>query len=152
MNNFPSINGDQGLMFGFGEMNKKALADSNNFNSTIYAMKNGSTPFLDQNGPMGNMNRTMMNGFNGMPLGRSVDRKSWKDTKLYKGNSLSSFRENRNDAYKMSEIKKILEEKNEIIRRQRVEIQILKNNLIAKSNEKENGNNSLMNNGVSSFS
>jgi hypothetical protein len=52
----------------------------------------------------------------------------------------------------MSEIKKILEEKNEIIRRQRVEIRILKNNLISKSNEKENGNNSLMNNGVSSFS
>ena len=81
-----------------------------------------------------------------------TEKKSCKDTKLYKGNSLSSFRDNRNDAYKMSEIKKILEEKNEIIRRQRVEIQILKNNLISKSNEKENGNNSLMNNGVSSFS
>ena len=37
-----------------------------------------------------------------------TEKKSWKDTKLYKGNSLSSFRDNRNDAYKMSEIKKIL--------------------------------------------
>ena len=77
----PSINGDQGLAMGGMPKSDK----NNNFNSTIYVMNNGSTPFLDQNGPFGNMNRTSMNGFGG--LGRSVDRKSWKDTKLYKGNT-----------------------------------------------------------------
>ena len=41
-------------------------------------------------------------------------------------------KDTRNDAYKLSEIKKILEEKNEIIRRQRIEIQILQNNLASK--------------------
>ena len=96
----PSISGDQGL--GLGDMSK--LDKNNNFNSTIYVMNNGSTPFLDQNGPYGNMNRTSMNGFGS--LGRSVDRKSWKDTKLYKGNTLSYFKKNLDNAYKMKEIKK----------------------------------------------
>jgi hypothetical protein len=81
-----------------------------------------------------------------------TEKKSWKDTKLYKGNSLSSFRDNRNDAYKMSEIKKILEEKNEIIRRQKNKIEMLENNIIAISKEKAKiSNSSILNNGISSF-
>ena len=125
----PSINGDQGL--GMGDMTKSDK--NNNFNSTIYVMNNGSTPFLDQNGPYGNMNRTSMNGFGG--LGRSVDRKSWKDTKLYKGNTLSYFKKNLDNAYKMKEIKKILDEKNSIIRKQNNEISNLKNTLLIKESE-----------------
>ena len=125
----PSISGDQGL--GLGDMSK--LDKNNNFNSTIYVMNNGSTPFLDQNGPYGNMNRTSMNGFGS--LGRSVDRKSWKDTKLYKGNTLSYFKKNLDNAYKMKEIKKILDEKNNIIRKQNNEISNLKNTLLIKESE-----------------
>ena len=125
----PSINGDQGL--GLGDLSKSDK--NNNFNSTIYVMNNGSTPFLDQNGPYGNMNRTSMNGFGG--LGRSVDRKSWKDTKLYKGNTLSYFKKNLDNAYKMKEIKKILDEKNNIIRKQNNEISNLKNTLLIKESE-----------------
>ena len=67
-----------------------------------------------------------------------TERKSWKDGKLYKGNSLSMSKDTRNDAYKLSEIKKILEEKNEIIRRQRIEIQILQNNLAATNKKDSN--------------
>ena len=53
----------------------------------------------------------------------------------------------------MSEIKKILEEKNEIIRRQKNKIEMLENNIIAISKEKAKANgSSLMNNGISSFS
>jgi len=125
----PAINGDQGL--GLGDSSKSDK--NNNFNSTIYVMNNGSTPFLDQNGPYGSMNRTSMNGFGG--LGRSVDRKSWKDTKLYKGNTLSYFKKNLDNAYKMKEIKKILDEKNNIIRKQNNEISNLKNTLLIKESE-----------------
>ena len=136
MNNLPSINGDQGIMPGINlHKGGSGAGSDNNFNSTIYVMNNGSTPFLDQNGPYGNMNRTAMNGFNGLPLGRSVDRKSWKDTKLYKGNTLSYFKKNNDNAYKMKEIKKILDEKNNIIRKQNNEISNLKNTLLLKESE-----------------
>ena len=138
-----NVNKQQMINENLPQLNKQMNAEKeNNFNKTLYQMNNmnGLSTVSQFNNTQKKFNMT------------TTEKKSWKDTKLYKGNSLSSFRENRNDAYKMSEIKKILEEKNEIIRRQRVEIQILKNNLISKSNEKENGNNSLMNNGVSSFS
>ena len=138
-----NVNKQQIINENLPQLSKQINAEKdNNFNKTLYQMNNmnGLSTVSQFNNTQKKFNMT------------TTEKKSWKDTKLYKGNSLSSFRENRNDAYKMSEIKKILEEKNEIIRRQRVEIQILKNNLIAKSNEKENGNNSLMNNGVSSFS
>ena len=136
MGNMPSISGDLGF-HGFGEVHKRGSEPSNNFNSTIYVMNNGSTPFLDQNGNLGNMNRTMMNGFgfSSMPLGRSVDKKSWKDTRLYKGNTLSYFKKNNDNAYKMKEIKKILDEKNNIIRKQNNEISNLKNTLLIKETE-----------------
>ena len=145
MGNLPSISADQGYfpgipgvpgipgMPGMNEVNKKN--DVNNFNSTIYAMNNRDNLFLEQNGPFSNMNRTMMNGFNGMNLGRSVDKKSWKDTKLYKGNTLSYFKKNSDNAYKMKEIKKILDEKNNIIRKQNNEISNLKNTLLIKESE-----------------
>jgi hypothetical protein len=138
-----NVNKQQIINENLPQLNKQINSEKeNNFNKTLYQMNNmnGLSTVSQFNNTQKKFNMT------------TTEKKSWKDTKLYKGNSLSSFRENRNDAYKMSEIKKILEEKNEIIRRQRVEIQILKNNLISKSNEKENGNNSLMNNGVSSFS
>ena len=136
-NYLPGISGDQGMFPGFADLQKRASADinSNNFNSTIYAMNNGSMPFLDQNGPFGNMNRTMSNGFNGMPLGRSVDKKNWKDTRLYKGNTLSYFKKNNENIQKMKEIKKILDEKNNIIRKQNNELSNLKNTLLAKESE-----------------
>ena len=76
-----------------------------------------------------------MNGFNGMNLGRSVDKKSWKDTKLYKGNTLSYFKKNSDNIIKMKEIKKILDEKNNIIRKQNNEISNLKNTLLIKESE-----------------
>ena len=138
-----NVNKQQIINENLPQLSKQINAEKdNNFNKTLYQMNNmnGLSTVSQFNNTQKKFNMT------------TTEKKSWKDTKLYKGNSLSSFRDNRNDAYKMSEIKKILEEKNEIIRRQRVEIQILKNNLISKSNEKENGNNSLMNNGVSSFS
>ena len=65
-----------------------------------------------------------------------VPKKSWKDGKLYKGNALSLTKDLRNDAYRLSEIKKILEEKNRIIKNQRNEIQLLKGAL---SNKKDPG-------------
>ena len=130
----PSINGEQGFP-GIQEVHKRGSEPSNNFNSTIYVMNNGSTPFLEQSGNFGNMNRTMMNGFNGKSLGRSVDKKNWKDTRLYKGNTLSYFKKNNDNAYKMKEIKKILDEKNNIIRKQINEISNLKNTLLIKESE-----------------
>ena len=134
MGNLPSISGEQGFP-GMPEVHKRGSEPSNNFNSTIYVMNNGSTPFLEQSGSFGNMNRTMMNGFNGMPLGRSVDKKNWKDTRLYKGNTLSYFKKNIDNAYKMKEIKKMLDEKNNIIRKQNNEISNLKNSLLIKESE-----------------
>ena len=116
------------------DLHKRGSNENNNFNSTVYAMNNNA-PFLEQNGPFGNMNKTMMNGFNGLPLGRSVDKKSWKDTKLYKGNTLSYFKKNNDNAFKMKEIKKILDEKNNIIRKQNNEISNLKNTLLIKESE-----------------
>ena len=127
------------------QLNKQVNTDkeNNKFNNTIYKI-NENNPFS----AISQFNNTQKK-FNMT----HTEKKSWKDTKLYKGNSLSSFRDNRNDAYKMSEIKKILEEKNEIIRRQKNKIEMLENNIIAISKEKAKANgSSLMNNGISSFS
>ena len=124
MNNYPlpSI-GDAGKM------------DNKQISSTIYVMKNTSTPFLDYNEPYENMNKDKMGEFGNVPFRRSMDRKSWKDTKLYKGNTLSYFKKNCDNAYKMKEIKKILDEKNNIIRKQNNEITNLKNSLLIKESE-----------------
>ena len=133
-NNLPGIGREQTKLSEMMDLQKRGSVDNKNFNSTIYAMNNNA-PYLEQNGSFGNMNKTMMNGFNGLPLGRSVDKKSWKDTKLYKGNTLSYFKKNNDNAFKMKEIKKILDEKNNIIRKQNNEISDLKNTLLLKESE-----------------
>ena len=123
MNNMPLpfINGEEDFSSG----------DNKNLNTTLYVMNKGNVSLTESNVPYGKMNRTM----NGFGLGRSVDKKSWKDTKLYKGNSLSYFKKNVDMAYKMKEIKKILDNKNNIIRRQNNEISNLKNILLIKESE-----------------
>ena len=116
MNELPIINED---------ILKRNMSGDKNFNSTIFQMK--------ENGPLDsdiNMNKTS-NGF----LRRSTDKKNWKDTKLYKGNTLSFFKKTNENMYKMKEIKKILDEKNSVIRKQNNEITNLKNILLAKESE-----------------
>ena len=118
MNELPTINED---------IMKRSMSGSKNYNfsSNIFQMKHGE--------PLGNdmiMNKTQ-NGF----LRMSQDKKNWKDTKLYKGNTLSYFKKNNENMYKMKEIKKILDEKNSIIRKQNNEITTLKNTLLAKESE-----------------
>ena len=80
-------------------------------------------------------NGFMMGGASGAGSGSVPPqvRKSWKDTKLYKGTTLSHFKESRGEAYKKSEIQKILDDKDEVIKRQKMEIMMLKN----KINERE---------------
>ena len=118
MNELPTINEDI--------LKRSMSGDKNyNFNSTIFQMK--------QNVPLGNemaMNKTT-NEF----LRKSMDKKNWKDTKLYKGNTLSFFKKSNENMYKMKEIKKILDEKNSIIRKQNNEITNLKNKLLSKESE-----------------
>ena len=84
------------------------------------------------------MSKTVRNGF-GIASGTgSVPpqiRKSWKDTKLYKGTTLSHFKESRGEAYKKSEIQKILDDKDEIIKRQKLEIMMLKNRITERERE-----------------
>ena len=127
MSNLPAINGDHDIhKDGNGE---------NLFHSTVYILNKSNSQFWDQNMTNSFMNRTSMNGFNRAPLGKSVDRKNWKDTKLYKGNTLSFFKKNNDNAIKMKEIKKILDEKNSIIRKQNNEISNLKNTLLSKELE-----------------
>ena len=76
-------------------MKKNMSVDKNyNFNSNIFQMKQGN------NIPMENdsfMNKTS-SGFN-KGLRRSTDKKNWKDTKLYKGNTLSYFKKNNENIY-----------------------------------------------------
>ena len=83
------------------------------------------------------MSKTVRSGFGlGNTMNGSVPpqiKKSWKETKLYKGTTLSHFKESRGDAYKKSEIQKILDDKDEVIKRQKMEIMMLKN----KINERE---------------
>ena len=119
MNELPNIS-DTGL--------KRNMSGNKNynFNSAIFQMKQG-----EENDML--MNRTS-NGFN-KGIRMSTDRKNWKDTKLYKGNTLSYFKKTNENMYKLKEIKKILDEKNSIIRKQNNEITNLKNSLLAKESE-----------------
>ena len=83
---------------------------------------------MKQNSPLINdmiMNK-ISNGFN-KNLRGIIDKKIWEDIKLYKGNILSFFKKSSENIYKMKEIKKILDEKNSVIRKQNNEITNLKN-------------------------
>ena len=73
----------------------------------------------------------------GMPL---QERKSWKDTKIYKGSTLSNFKESLADIYKKNEIQKILDDKDEVIKRQKLEINLLKNKIAQRDKEIEKQN------------
>ena len=72
------------------QLNKQINTDkeNNKFNNTIYQVKdnNAFSAISQFNNTQKKFNMT------------HTEKKSWKDTKLYKGNSLSSFRDNRNDA------------------------------------------------------
>ena len=112
-------------------MKKNMSIDKNYyFNSNIFQMKQGNNIPLENDSFM---NKTT-NGFN-KGLRGSADKKNWKDTKLYKGNTLSYFKKNNENMYKLKEIKKILDEKNSIIRKQNNEITNLKNSLLSKESE-----------------
>jgi hypothetical protein len=109
-------------------------------------INNGMQPgssFVNGNGKE-YMSRTVKNGFrmsSGSGSGSGSGsvppqvRKSWKDTKLYKGTTLSHFKESRGDAYKKSEIQKILDDKDEVIKRQKLEIMMLKNKISERERE-----------------
>ena len=100
-------------------------------------MNNGMQPNNYNNGNGKDyMNRTAKSGF-GMGAGSVPPqvRKSWKDTKLYKGTTLSHFKESRGDAYRKSEIQKILDDKDEVIKRQKLEIMMLKNKISERERE-----------------
>ena len=115
MNNLPDIGED---------VLKRSMSTSKkyNFNSNIFSMKQDD-------------GYKTMNGFN-ISMRKSTDKqKNWKDTKLYKGNTLSFFKKNRENIYKMKEIKKLLDEKNSIIRKQNNEITNLKNALLSKESQ-----------------
>ena len=73
----------------------------------------------------------------GMPM---QERKSWKDTKIYKGSTLSNFKESLADIYKKNEIQKILDDKDEVIKRQKLEINLLKNKIAQRDKEIEKQN------------
>jgi hypothetical protein len=82
------------------------------------------------------MSRTVRNEFGvGTPAVAAPARKSWKETKLYKGTTLSHFKESRGEAYKKSEIQKILDDKDEVIKRQKLEIMMLVNKIEEKKRE-----------------
>ena len=84
------------------------------------------------------MSKTAKYGFglkmqqDGMPI---QERKSWKDTKIYKGSTLSNFKESLADIYKKNEIQKILDDKDEVIKRQKLEITLLKNKISQREKE-----------------
>jgi len=81
-------------------------------------------------------------GFNKGPDGIPIqEKKSWKDTKIYKGSTLSSFKESIADIYKKNEIQKILDDKDEVIKRQKLEINLLKNKIAQREKEIEKQNN-----------
>ena len=120
INELPNINEDI--------IKRNISYDKYNFNSTIFQMK--------QNSPLINdmiMNK-ISNEFN-KNLRGIIDKKIWEDIKLYKGNILSFFKKSSENIYKMKEIKKILDEKNSIIRKQNNEITNLKNALLAKESQ-----------------
>ena len=117
INELPNINEDI--------IKRNISYDKYNFNSKIFQKK--------QNSPLTNdmiMNK-ISNGFN-KSLRGNIDKKNWKDNKLYKVNTLSFFKKSSENIYKMKEIKKILDEKNSVIRKQNNEITNLKNALLAK--------------------
>ena len=102
----------------------RRMSATNFMNNTV--LKNNIPKnFTDKNF----MSATAKNGFG---VGRSMGippidgRKSWKDTKLYKGSTLSHFKESRGDAYKKIEIQKILDDKDEINKKKKLEILMLK--------------------------
>ena len=83
------------------------------------------------------MSKTAKNGF-GFKMRQEMpiqERKSWKDTKIYKGSTLSNFRESLADIYKKNEIQKILDDKDEVIKRQKLEITLLKNKISQREKE-----------------
>ena len=84
------------------------------------------------------MSKTAKSGF-GMKIGPEgipiQERKSWKDTKIYKGSTLSNFKESLADIYKKNEIQKILDDKDEVIKRQKLEINLLKNKIAQREKE-----------------
>ena len=84
------------------------------------------------------MSRTVKDGF-GLKMGPDgfpiPERKSWKDTKIYKGSNLSNFRESLAENYKKNEIQKILDDKDEVIKRQKLEISLLKNKISQRERE-----------------
>ena len=83
------------------------------------------------------MNKTHSGfGFKMKPDGTPLqERKSWKDTKIYKGSTLSNFKESLADIYKKNEIQKILDDKDEVIKRQKLEINLLKNKISERERE-----------------
>ena len=120
INELPNINEDI--------IKRNISYDKYNFNSKIFQMK--------QNSPLTNdmiMNK-ISNGFN-KSLRGNIDKKNWKDNKLYKVNTLSFFKKSSENIYKMKEIKKIFDEKNSIIRKKNNEITNLKNVLLAKESQ-----------------
>ena len=120
INELPNINEDI--------IKRNISYDKYNFNSKIFQMK--------QNSPLTNdmiMNK-ISNGFN-KSLKGSIDKKNWEDNKLYKVNTLSFFKKSSENIFKMKEIKKILDEKNSVIRKQNNKITNLKNALLAKESQ-----------------
>jgi hypothetical protein len=96
INELPNINEDI--------IKRNISYDKYNFNSTIFQMK--------QNSPLTNdmiMNKTS-NGFN-RSLRGSIDKKNWKDTKLYKGNTLSFFKKSNGNVCGVKKLKKFLMKK-----------------------------------------
>ena len=83
------------------------------------------------------MNKTHSGfGFKMKPDGTPLqERKSWKDTKIYKGSTLSNFKDSLADIYKKNEIQKILDDKDEVIKRQKLEINLLKNKISQRDKE-----------------
>ena len=102
-------------------------------------MTNGQRP-NSQYGRIGGkeyMSRPIKSGFTRPPPSATSRHKkvNWKDTKLYKGSTLSHFKESRGDAYRKNEIQKILDDKDEVIKRQKLEINLLKNKIAQREKE-----------------
>ena len=117
-------------------INSNITKDSN-MSNTMYNMQN---KFHQQLKPLNVNDSEMMSSTlykvrepgSGYVVG---ERKSWKEGKLYKCNSLSTAKDIRGDAFKISEFKKLLEEKNEKIRRQEIQINLLRQSLYRESNK-----------------
>ena len=123
-----------------GSCNNTNIINSNitkdsNMSNTMYNMQN---KFQQQLKPLNVNEAEMMSSTlykvrdpgSGYVVG---ERKSWKEGKLYKCNSLSTAKDMRGDAFKISEFKKLLEEKNEKIRRQEIQINLLRQSLYLKA-------------------